>query len=148
MILISTGDIREPYEILDAIFAVDGSTESFFSELNPDEAFEDVKQQLRERCHRLGGHAVINCHFEYRNALADGFLGKKQALEIFGYGTAIRFLDPVVAAEVETGREPWEDRARALVAHGDKIEATKLIREKTGCGLKEAVDLISRWQNR
>jgi hypothetical protein len=33
---------------------------------------------------------------------------------------------------------------RALLARGDKIEAIKLVREKTGIGLKEAKDLVER----
>lgn len=93
MVLLSTGDIPGAYQIIDAVFAVDSSTKGFLSEVDPGQAFEGVKRQLRERCRELGGHAVICCQFEYRNALADGFLGKKQSLEIFGYGTAIRIHD-------------------------------------------------------
>lgn len=89
-IQVLTADHPEPYETLDSIFAIDGSTKALFQELNPQAAFEGVKQQLRVRCAELGGDAVIRCHFEYRNALADGVLGKKQSLEIFAYGTAVK----------------------------------------------------------
>ena len=88
-----TGDLRTGYEVIDSIFAIDSTTDSFLVGLNPDDAFEGVKQQLRKRCLNLGGNAVVNCHFEYRNALADGVIGKKQSLEIFAYGTAVRLKD-------------------------------------------------------
>ncbi|QYX30812.1 heavy metal-binding domain-containing protein [Sphaerospermopsis torques-reginae] len=89
-IIIATGDIKEKYDILEAIFALDSHTEGFLSSANPGRAFDGVKQQLRQICKSLGGDAVINCQFEYRVALADGFLGKKQAFEIFAYGTAVK----------------------------------------------------------
>jgi uncharacterized protein YbjQ (UPF0145 family) len=46
----------------------------------------------KNTCQQMGGDAVISCQFEYRNALADGLMGKKQAVEIFAYGTAIKYL--------------------------------------------------------
>lgn len=38
----------------------------------------------------MGGHAVINCQFEYRVAVSQGLMGSKQVIEIFAYGTAVR----------------------------------------------------------
>jgi ribosomal protein L7/L12 len=35
--------------------------------------------------------------------------------------------------------------ARLLVERGSMIEAIKLVREKTGLGLKEAKDLVDAW---
>lgn len=60
-VLISTGDIRASYEIIDAIFAPGSNAAKLFSSADP-----------------------------YRNALSEGFMGKKQAIEIFGYGTAVK----------------------------------------------------------
>jgi len=90
-IKISTTDIEQDYEILDAIFALDSSTAKIFSNANPGVAFDGVKKQLQDACTSLGGNAVIGCQFEYRNALADGLFGAKQAIEIFAYGTAVKF---------------------------------------------------------
>lgn len=90
-IKISTTDIEQDYEILDAVFALDSSTAKIFSSANPGAAFQGVNKQLREVCSSLGGDAVIGCQFEYRNALADGIFGKKQSIEIFAYGTAVKF---------------------------------------------------------
>ncbi len=45
-----TGNHPEPYEVLDSIFALDSTTASMFMGINPNDAFEGVKQQLRRRC--------------------------------------------------------------------------------------------------
>ncbi len=89
-IIISTGPINFAYEVVDTVFAIDSSSAGFLSGVDPNKAFDGVKKQLREKCRALGGDAVAFCLFEHRNALADGFLGKKQALEIFAYGTAVK----------------------------------------------------------
>lgn len=87
---IATGDVNAAYTIIDTIFAVDSHKEGFISSADPNKAFDGVKQQLAKKCAALGGNAVINCQFEYRNAIGDSFIGKKQVIEIFAYGTAIR----------------------------------------------------------
>lgn len=87
-IIISTGGINRSYEIIDAIFAMDSNKEGFIAGVDPNKAFEGVKQQLSKKCSSLGGDAVIDCEFEYRVAVD----GKKQTVEIFAYGTAVRFL--------------------------------------------------------
>ncbi len=89
-ILITTGDIKEDYEIIDAVFSIDSCQEGFFKGADPNKAFEKVKEGLRLKAKELGGHAVINCQFEYRIAVTQGFGGSKQVVEIFAYGTAVR----------------------------------------------------------
>jgi len=89
-ITISTGTVNQEFEILDTIFAVDSHKEGFWSgNADPNKAFEGVKASMKEKCKQLGGNAVINCQFEYRNAIADGVFSKKQVIEIFAYGTAV-----------------------------------------------------------
>ena len=52
-----------------------------------------VVNRLRAICAELGGHAVINCQFDYRYAVGSSMMGNaKQVVEIYAYGTAIRFL--------------------------------------------------------
>lgn len=92
MVIISTGDIRQNYQILDVVFAMDSHKEGFLSAADPNKAFEGVKKQLEAKCLALNGNAVINCEFEYRVAVGDGFVGKKQVMEIFAYGTIVRFI--------------------------------------------------------
>lgn len=89
-VLITTGDIKEDYEIIDAIFALDSCKEGFFQGADPNKAFDKVKEGLRKKANEIGAHAVINCQFEYRVAVSQGFGGSKQVIEIFAYGTAVR----------------------------------------------------------
>lgn len=90
-IVLSTGNLEEDYQVIDVIFAFDSHKEGFFSSASPDKAFDGVKTHLRSRCQALGGDAVINCQFEYRNAVASGIIGSKQVIEIFAYGTVVKF---------------------------------------------------------
>lgn len=90
-VYISTSDSARDYEVLDAIFALDSHKDGFFSNIDPNKAFEGVKKQLSDKCAKLGGDAVISCQFEYRMAVGAGLLGKKQVIEIFAYGTAVKF---------------------------------------------------------
>jgi hypothetical protein len=83
----STGDIKENYHVLDTIFAIDSNSAGFFSGADPSVAFDGVKEQLRKKCASIGGDAVIYCEYQYRVALD----GKKQCIEIFAYGTAVKF---------------------------------------------------------
>ena len=89
-ITVITGGLREAYQTLDSVFAIEGTTAGVFQGINPGAAFEGVKQQLRTQCDKLGGNAVIHCQFQYRNAVSGGLFGKNQSLEIFAYGTAVR----------------------------------------------------------
>ncbi len=89
-ILITTGDIHEDYEIIDAVFAIDACQENLFNSADPNKAFEKVKDALRKKAEDLGGHAVINCQFEYRVTSNSAGRFKLQRVEIFAYGTAVR----------------------------------------------------------
>jgi len=87
----STTGTEKPYAVLDTVFAIDSHKAGFFSNADPNKAFDGVKKQLVEKCAKLGGHAVLCCQFEYRNAVDSGLFGAKQVIEIFAYGTAVRF---------------------------------------------------------
>jgi len=89
-ITITTTNINKDYEVIDTVFAIDSHKEGFLSSADPSKAFQGVNQQLKTLCKALGGDAIIGCQFEYRNATADGFIGKKQVIEIFAYGTAVK----------------------------------------------------------
>ena len=90
-IKISTGRVADAFEVIDTIFAIDSHKEGFWSgAADPNKAFDGVKQELRRKCEQLGGDAVQDCQFEYRVAIADGLLSKKQVMEIFAYGTVVK----------------------------------------------------------
>ena len=88
-VIISTGDVKGEYEVLDTIFAL-GSGEAGLFTRAPDNAFKGVKSELISKCKNLGGNAVIFCQFEYRITVNEGLFGNKQGVEIFAYGTAVR----------------------------------------------------------
>ena len=106
-VIISTGDVKKDYEVLDTIcalgqseagllftsdYAIDHADEIVDDELvdavsnalAPDNAFKEAKSELISKCKILGGNAVIFCQFEYR------ITGSKPGVEIFAYGTAVR----------------------------------------------------------
>lgn len=94
LIKVSTSSIQEKYTVIDAVFAIDSHKDSIFnSGANPRKAFDRAIDQLRNACFDMGGDAVINCQFEYRTAVGDGIMGKKQIFEIFAYGTAVTIDD-------------------------------------------------------
>ncbi|MDL2306641.1 YbjQ family protein [Desulfovibrio sp. OttesenSCG-928-C06] len=93
-VIISTSDLKKEYKILDTVFAIDAHQEGFFAgAADPAKAFNGVKEQLKTKCVNLGGNAVISCQFEYRVATGEGlFGGAKQVMEIFAYGTVVKFI--------------------------------------------------------
>ena len=88
-VLCSTGDIREPYTIVDVVFAIGNSTQSFFNTADPVEAYSEVLKGLKEAASQVGGNAVINVAFNYREAAEAGALANKQVFEIIAFGTAV-----------------------------------------------------------
>ena len=84
--IITTGDLKQNYTVIDTIFALGDNKEGFFSSASIDKAFDEVKEVLGKRCASLGGDAVINCRFEHRIATD----GKKRVIEILAYGTAVK----------------------------------------------------------
>ena len=89
-VLLSTGDIRLPYKILDVIFVMAAHKAGFFeSSANPGEAFSVLQRSLRERAVNLGANAIIHCQFEYRAAISQVI--HSQVLELFAYGTAVKY---------------------------------------------------------
>lgn len=89
-VIISTGGVNKDFDVIDTVFAMDSHKAGFFKGADPNQAFEKVKQILVEKCKALGGNGVLNCQFEYRVAVEEGFTGAKQVIEIFAYGTAVK----------------------------------------------------------
>ena len=89
-VIITTGDLKQEYQIIDAIFAIDSHKEGMFKGADPGKAFDGVKDELRKACAKAGGNAVINCQFEYRAAVDKHMIGSSQVFEIFAYGTAVK----------------------------------------------------------
>lgn len=89
-VMLTTGGIQHPYEILDVIIAIEGHEAGYFDSANPAKAFDGVKKQLRTIAYDMKADVVVHCQFEYRVAAERGLFGSKQAIEIFAYGTAVK----------------------------------------------------------
>lgn len=86
--VLSTGDIREDYEIINLVFAHGASTaEGCFGSCNPTEAYEKVSQHLSHNAAGMGANAVVNIRFDFRVAQDHR---NKQTFEVFAYGTAVK----------------------------------------------------------
>jgi ribosomal protein L7/L12 len=71
----------------------------------------------------------------------DEFTGNAGHDEFVELPTAVRPMSNSAPAYVPT-RADLEQEVRAMLATGAKIEAVKLVRERTSLGLKEAKDLV------
>ena len=67
----------------------------------------------------------------------------KEAVETIGREEAIVPPAPGLAATIQRAQQ-MSDEVRRLATTGKKIEAIKMLREKSGIGLKEAKDLVDR----
>jgi large subunit ribosomal protein L7/L12 len=76
----------------------------------------------------------------YREATGTGLAEAKDAVEALGRGGAL-------SAEAGTDRD-FEDELVALLQQGQKIQAIKRYRERTGVGLKEAKDAVEALADR
>ena len=86
--VISTGDIRQDYKIIDVVFAYGYQKEGILLGISKDKAFEKVKNDLAKSASNIGADAVIYATFDYRVAVD----GKKQVLEFIANGTAVKLL--------------------------------------------------------
>ena len=93
-VCLTTGDIKTPYRILDTIITVKAHQAGYFDSANPSTAFDGIKNELRTIAYDMEADAVIYCQFEYRvgaeQGMLSGYLGGKQFVEIFAYGTAVK----------------------------------------------------------
>ena len=93
---VTTGDIKEDYEILKIIFQLGSDSGGGMGALfgtggSPEAAFEQAEMNLKLKAHNLGCNYVINAKFDHRIAVGDAAFGvKNQIIEVFAYGTAVK----------------------------------------------------------
>jgi hypothetical protein len=73
-IILSTGEVQFQYQIIDVVFAYGNSSQSFFKNSNPIEAYQRVSTMLEQAAAQIGAHAVLWVKYDYRVALTQGFL--------------------------------------------------------------------------
>jgi DNA-directed RNA polymerase subunit RPC12/RpoP len=94
-IILSTGQVGRPYQVIDIVFALDSADPRALihrAGADPGAAFSKVKMQLRHQCSARGGDAVMDCQFFHRVAEGSNLPIGKQPVEIFAYGTAVKFI--------------------------------------------------------
>ncbi len=90
--IITTGDILDKkYEILDVIFAFGTPENKMFKTNNPLEAFPKVSEELKMIAGDMHADAIVHACFDYRVAVRQGCGSNATVVEVFGYGTAVRF---------------------------------------------------------
>lgn len=109
-IIISTGDIKEEYQVLDVIFAasqqkfggkgifkrgLDLMTDDEYNKLL-DQVYISSTNLIREKASKIGASAIINCKFdlEQLTLTESGIMSQGQALriQVFVTGTAVKFI--------------------------------------------------------
>lgn len=88
-LILSTGDIRQNYTIIDPVFAYGSSNNGFLKMVNPLEAYSKATELLKDRVAKKGADGIIQATFDYRVAANTGCSGEK-AFEVFTYGTAVK----------------------------------------------------------
>jgi len=89
-VTLSTGDIKQPYTIIDTVFAYGSSDQALFKTANPMEAYSKVSEMLKQAAVKVGGNGIVWATFDYRVAVKQGCGGGSQSFEVFGYGTAVK----------------------------------------------------------
>lgn len=93
--IISTINLRKNYEVIDIVFVLHGEKAGGFlgsGGVDIEKGFQSIKGLLAEKARSIGADAVIGVDFEQRMAVA-GQIDNSQVLEIFAYGTAVKFVD-------------------------------------------------------
>lgn len=94
---ITTGDIKQDYEILKIVFqlgsdAGGGLGMIFGTGGSADSAFDNAEMLLKHKAAELGCDYVINAVFNQRIAVGEksALGGYNQVIEVFAYGTAVK----------------------------------------------------------
>jgi len=102
------------------------------------------RDALREEVtHLLAQGGKLEAIKLMREKTGMGLAEAKEAVEAVAREDSIVPPAPGLAATMQRAQEMSEE-VRRLAAKGQKIEAIKLLREKSGIGLKEAKDLVDR----
>jgi len=90
---VTTGDVKREYDIVQVVFNIGASSAGSFGFIaaSPEKAFRSAEAQLKYQAMQLGCDAVIHTQFEHRVTVDKGVVGTNQGLEVFAYGTAVKF---------------------------------------------------------
>jgi ribosomal protein L7/L12 len=116
---------------------IDRSSGQAIASAPPPEGSASLEQTVR---YWLGRGSKIEAIKAYRQATGVGLKEAKDAVEAFERGEPLLLSDePAAPPQSPQG---LNEQVRLLLQQGNKIEAIKVYREATGCGLKEAKDAV------
>ena len=85
--LITTGDIKAPYRILDVVTVIAQQKQKWTGGVDIDSLIQEVKQLLAEKAQSVGGDGIVGVSF-HMHPFAGG-LGS-DGLEVMAFGTVVR----------------------------------------------------------
>ena len=89
--VVSSGDIGRPYEVIDLVTAYASSDEKFSGKISGGEPAEAGIQRLREAAAGAKADALIYVNLHGNMGVKRAFAGEVHMFEVFAWGTAVRF---------------------------------------------------------
>jgi hypothetical protein len=90
-LIVSSGDIQQPYNVLGMVQATADQEQSFFGSVSGQEAHKEVLQRLEAKACAMGADALIWVRVEGGKIVKAKFLAPINAYEAHASGTAVRF---------------------------------------------------------
>jgi len=90
-LLVSSGDIGRPYEVIKLVTAYASSDEGFSGRISGGEAYEAAIRRLEQAASRLEADALIYVNLHGNMGVKRAFVGEVHMYEVFAWGTAVRF---------------------------------------------------------
>lgn len=89
--LVSSGDIGRPYEVISLVTGYATSDEKFLGSISGGAAYEAAIKRLQEAAGKLGADALIYVNLHGNMGIKRAFVGEVHMYEVFAWGTAVRF---------------------------------------------------------
>ncbi len=100
--LVSSGDIRQSYEVLGLVTAYASNEQSFAGSISGEEAYKRAIERLRDAAAREGADALIYVNLHGNMGIKRALVGEVQMYEVFAWGTAVRLLRcPVCRKDID-----------------------------------------------
>lgn len=89
--LLSAGDICEQYQTLGMVVGFASKTEGWGGGIKIEDAYATALDRLKDSAQAKGANAVIHINFQNRVGSSSGCGGQSQVLEVFAWGTAVKY---------------------------------------------------------
>jgi uncharacterized protein YbjQ (UPF0145 family) len=89
--LVSSGDICRPYQVIQLVTAYASSDEKFLGRISGGEAYNTALKRLQEAAKDLKADALIYVNLHGNMGIKRAFVSDVHMYEVFCWGTAVRF---------------------------------------------------------